>query len=50
VPVTVNELGQVTQPYSPALPVSIPAGSRIAARATTSTGGPNLTVAVYTAG
>lgn len=50
VPVTVNELGQVTQPYSPALPVAIPAGTRVSARATTSTGGPNLTVAAYTAG
>ncbi len=49
-PVTVNSLGQVTQPYGPAMPVSVPAGTRVAARATTSTGGPNLTVAAYTAG
>lgn len=49
-PVTVNSLGQVTQPYGPALPVAIPAGTRVSARATTSTTGPNLTVAAYAAG
>jgi hypothetical protein len=49
-PVTVNSLGQVTQPYSPPLPFSIPAGTRVSVRATTSTTGPNLTVAAYLAG
>jgi hypothetical protein len=50
IPVTVNSLGQVTQAYTPPMPASIPAGTRVAVRATTSTGGPNLTVAAYLAG
>lgn len=49
-PVTVNAIGQVTLPYSHPVPVAIPVGSRVSVRATTSTAGPNLTVAAYTAG
>lgn len=49
-PVTVNELGFVGQPYLPPRPVAIPVGTRVAVRATTSTTGPNLTVAAYATG
>jgi hypothetical protein len=50
IPLAFNSDGMALMAFTPPLPVSIPAGSRVSVRTATSTAGPNLSAVAYAIG